>query len=136
MNHQSCDLCGRELQPKTEVRYEVRIEVKAAYDPLEITEEDLAQNFRTEIAKVLRQLEGISEEEAQNEVYRQFDFDLCVACQRKYVRRPLPRVCSVMRRAKCLMYWRLFATSTSSTRSGWLTTIIRLGPNRRATTSP
>ena len=90
MNHQTCDLCGQELLDESEVRYEVRIEVKAAYDPLEITEEDLEQDLRAEIAKVLRQLEGISEEEAQNEVYRQFEFDLCAACQRKYVRRPLP----------------------------------------------
>jgi hypothetical protein len=89
MNHQTCDLCGQELLAKSEVRYEVRIEVKAAYDPLEITEEDLAKDMRAEIAKVIRQLEGISEEEAQNEVYRQFEFDLCAACQRKYVKRPL-----------------------------------------------
>jgi hypothetical protein len=91
MNHQTCDLCGQELLTKSKVRYEVRIEVKAAYDPLEITEEDLAHDLRAEIAKVLQQLRGISEEEAQNEVYRQFQFDLCAACQRRYVREPLPR---------------------------------------------
>jgi len=86
MNHRSCDLCGQELLAKSEVRYEVRIEVKAAHDPLEITEEDLAQDVRAKIAKLLRQLEGISEEEAQNEVYRQFEFDLCAACQKRYVK--------------------------------------------------
>ena len=43
MNHQTCDLCGQELLARSEVRYEVRIEVKAAYDPLEITEEDLVK---------------------------------------------------------------------------------------------
>ncbi len=91
MNHQTCDLCGQELLAKSEVRYEVRIEVKAAYDPLEITEEDLNRDIRGEIAKVLQQLEGISEEEAQNEVYRQFEFDLCPACQRTYLKDPLPR---------------------------------------------
>jgi len=91
MNHQTCDLCGHELLGKTEVRYEVKIEVKAAYDPLNFTENDLAQNARAEIAKLIQQLEGISEEEAQNEVYRQFEFDLCGVCQRRYVREPLPR---------------------------------------------
>ena len=89
MNHHTCDLCGQELLAKSEVRYEVRIEVKAAYDPLEVIEGDLEKDIRAEIAKVLRQLEGVTEEEAQNEVYRQFEFDLCAACQRKYVRRPL-----------------------------------------------
>ena len=91
MNHQTCDLCGQELLAKSEVRYEVRIEVRAAYDPLEITEEDLANDVRAEIAKLLRQLDGISEEDAQSEVYRQFEFDLCAACQKRYVREPLPR---------------------------------------------
>jgi len=90
MNHQTCDLCGRMLLTKSEVRYEVRIEVKAAYDPLEITDEDLKKDLRAEIARVLRQLEGISAAEAENEVYRQFDFDLCAACHRTYVKRPLP----------------------------------------------
>ena len=91
MNHETCDLCGQALLAKSEVRYEVRIEVKAAYDPLEVTEDDLAQDLRAEIARIIRQLEGISEEEAQNEVYRQFEFDLCAACQKRYVKEPLSR---------------------------------------------
>jgi hypothetical protein len=91
LNHRTCDLCGQELLLKTEVRYEVCIEVKAAYDPLEITEVDLTRDLRAEIAKVIRQLEGISEEQAQNEVYREFAFDLCAACQRRYVQTPMPK---------------------------------------------
>ncbi len=86
MNDSRCDSCGRELLTDSEVRYEVRIEVKAAYDPLEVSAEDLEQDYRTEIAKVLRQLEGLSTTEAQNHVYRVFDFDLCPACQRRYIR--------------------------------------------------
>ena len=64
----------------SEVRYEVRIEVKAAYDPLEISAEDIDRDYRTEIANVLRQLEGLSVAEAQNQVYRAFDFliSICV----------------------------------------------------------
>jgi hypothetical protein len=92
MNHQNCDLCGRQLLVENEVRYEVRIEVKAAYDPLAITDKDLAQDLQAQIAKLLRQLEGISEEEAQNQVHRVFEFDLCAACQRKYVKKPLPEL--------------------------------------------
>ncbi len=91
MNHQTCDLCGQDLRTKNAIRYEVRIEVQAAYDPLEITEDDLAQNFRAEIAKVLQQLEGIADEEAQYAIYQAFAFDLCAGCQRKYVREPLPK---------------------------------------------
>ncbi len=92
MNHHSCDICGQVLLGRSDIRYEVRIEVKAAFDPLEMRDEDLGRDIRGEIAKVLQQLEGISEEEAQNEVYRQFEFDLCAACQKKYLKDPLPRV--------------------------------------------
>ena len=91
MHHLTCDLCGRPLFRDAEVRYEVRIEVKAAYDPLALTDEDLEKDYRQEIARLLSQLEGASEVEAQDQVYRAFDFDLCPACQRRYVREPLPR---------------------------------------------
>lgn len=86
MNHTTCDSCGRELLTDNDVRYEVSIEVKAAYDPLKLSAEDLEKDYRTEIAKLLRQLEGLSTTEAQNQVYRVFDFDLCLACQRRYIR--------------------------------------------------
>ena len=89
MDHRTCDLCGQELVQGNEIRYEVRIEVKAAYDPMNLTDQDLAKDFRQEIARVLQQLEGISPAEAQNQVYRLFEFDLCPACQRTYVRDPL-----------------------------------------------
>jgi hypothetical protein len=85
MNHLTCDGCGAKLLAASEVRYEVRIEVKAAYDPLEISTEEQAKDYRAEIAQVLRQLEGLSATEAQNQVYRAFDFDLCPACQRRYL---------------------------------------------------
>jgi hypothetical protein len=89
MDHRTCDRCGKELLRDSDVRYEVRIEVKAAYDPLNVTEEDLAKNFREEIARVLQQLGGLSVAEAQNQVYRLFEFDLCPACQKQYFRNPL-----------------------------------------------
>jgi hypothetical protein len=91
MNHSSCDLCGKPLLADSEVRYELRMEVKAAYDPLILDDEDLQKDYRTEIAQVLRQLEGLSALEAQNQVYRVFDFDLCRVCQRRFLENPLPR---------------------------------------------
>jgi len=89
MNHTVCDLFSQELLRGNTVRYEVKIEVKAAYDPLNVTDEDLGQDFNTEFAKVLLQLDGISTEDAQAQVYRLFEFDLCPACQRSYVANPL-----------------------------------------------
>ena len=91
MKHSTCDLCGKNLLVESEVRYELRMEVKAAYDPLTLEDKDLHKDYRAAIAQVLRQLEGLSAEEAQNQVYRVFDFDLCPACQRRFVQNPLPR---------------------------------------------
>jgi hypothetical protein len=90
MNHLTCDLCGTDLRAEGEVRYEVCIEVKAAYDPLNVGAEDLAKDHRAQIVEVLRQLEGLSTPEVQDQVYRAFHFDLCPACQRRYVENPLP----------------------------------------------
>ena len=91
MNHASCDFCGKELRPDKELRYEMKVEIKAAYDPLQVGEEELTKDFRAEIAKVLEELSGISAEDAQDQIYREFEFDLCPACQRKVVRDPLAK---------------------------------------------
>jgi hypothetical protein len=85
MNHSICDGCGREGLNASKVRYEVKIEVKAAYDRLALNDEDLQRDYRAEIAGVLAELEGLSTEEAQNQVYRVFDFNLCLSCQRRYI---------------------------------------------------
>ena len=39
MQHFSCDLCGKELLPDVDRRYVVKIEVYAAHDPHELTDE-------------------------------------------------------------------------------------------------
>ena len=57
-----------------------------------MTDQDLARDFREEIARVLQQLEGLSVAEAQNQVYRLYEFDLCPKCQRAYIRNPLRQI--------------------------------------------
>jgi hypothetical protein len=91
MKHATCDLCEKPLSANSEVRYELRMEIKAAYDPLVLDDEDLQKDHQIEIARVLRQLEGLTTLEAQNEVHQVFDFDLCRACQRRFLQNPLPK---------------------------------------------
>src|SRR5688572_10541892 len=89
MDHVTCDLCGRLLLTESDARYEVTIDVKGAYDTMEVSQTDLNRNFREEIAKILRRLEGLSAEEALNQVCRRFEFDLCSSCQVRYTQKPL-----------------------------------------------
>ncbi|MBI4327366.1 MAG: hypothetical protein HY674_19195 [Chloroflexi bacterium] len=84
-----CDRCGQPIE-KGALRYVAKIQVFAAYDPLEITFEDLITDPSREIKQILTQCEGLTEEELMRDVYVQFEFDLCRACQRIYVANPLP----------------------------------------------
>ncbi|MFW6107345.1 MAG: hypothetical protein ACOC8A_01495 [bacterium] len=90
MHHLTCDLCGKPLLADEAVRYQVRIQVFAAYDPLELTPDDLARDHRTEIRELVRQLEDMDPQEVEDSVYKELHFDLCMACQQHYIRHPLP----------------------------------------------
>jgi len=91
MNHLTCDLCGKPLFAGESLRYEARIQVYAAYDPLELTADDLARDHRAQIRALLKTLEQMDPQEVEESVYKEFLFDLCMACQRRYLRDPLPR---------------------------------------------
>jgi hypothetical protein len=88
MDHLTCDRCGQGLLLDAPVRYEVKIEVKSAYDPLELTSEDL-DNAGAELERLARQLRDYPADRAQDEVYREFRFDLCSTCQRAFLAAPL-----------------------------------------------
>ena len=88
MNGISCDRCDNGLLLDAPVRYEVRIEVKSAYDPMELTREDLA-SAEGELHALIENLKDYSSEKAQDEVYRKFKFDLCATCQKAFLAAPL-----------------------------------------------
>ena len=90
MDHLTCDRCGNGLLLDAPVRYEVRIEVKSAYDPLELTSEDLA-NAAEGLKQAVDSAKTLSAEEAQDEVYRELRFDLCRTCQKAFLKAPLGR---------------------------------------------
>ena len=88
MDRLTCDRCGRGLLLDAPVRYDVSIEVKSAYDPLELTTEDLI-DAEAEMKRLIEKLRTVSPEAAQDEVYRKFRFDLCATCQKAFLRNPL-----------------------------------------------
>jgi len=92
MDHLTCDLCGKALLTDESVRYQVRIQVYAAYDPLELTPDDLARDPRDEIRALLDELAHRDPQEIEDSVYKELHFDLCMACQRRYLVSPLPRL--------------------------------------------
>lgn len=88
MDRLTCDRCGNGLLLDAPVRYEVRIEVKSAYDPMELTADDLA-NAAAELKRAAEAVQNLSAEEAMDEVYREFRFDLCRTCQKQFLKAPL-----------------------------------------------
>jgi hypothetical protein len=84
-----CDACGGTLLLDQDVRYVVRIEGFAAYDPLEITRADLQRDLEGEMKDALDALSRLTADEAQDQVHRSFAYDLCPACFRRYIQDPL-----------------------------------------------
>jgi hypothetical protein len=87
----SCDLCKRELDPQDDLRYVVKVEVYAAFDPAAVDSDDEDRDHLEEIQDVLERLEDASSDEIADEVYQQLRFDLCPECRKKFLRNPLGR---------------------------------------------
>jgi hypothetical protein len=88
MRHFSCDLCGKDLLAATDNRYVVKLEVYAAHDPVELTEEDLDADHLEEIGQLLTE-EGSDCEPAP--AYKRIEYDLCPACHKRFLADPLGR---------------------------------------------
>jgi len=86
-----CDRCGKPLLVDEDVRYVLKMELFAAYDPMELTHDDLAQDRRTEIADLIDQMQRMDPKKLEESVYKRMVFDLCPACQRAVLDDPLGR---------------------------------------------
>jgi hypothetical protein len=91
MIHYTCDMCSKPLLADEDTRYVVKVEVYAAYDPLEITDADLAEDKSEEVQELLEQMADMDAEQLEDQVHKTFRFDLCPACQARYVQDPLSR---------------------------------------------
>ena len=85
----SCDACDAPLLVDADARYILRIEGFAAYDPLELTAEDLQRSTQEDYAQLVASLEALDAESAQDQVHRRFKFDLCPRCWQEYLKDPL-----------------------------------------------
>jgi hypothetical protein len=83
-----CDGCGAEL-PRGSLRYAVRIDVRAAYDQMEVRLIDLVRDHREEMLRLIEQMRHKPPQELEEAVYKAIEIDLCPRCQRAYIRDPL-----------------------------------------------
>ena len=86
----SCDLCKRKLDPNNDLRYVVKMEVYAAFDPAAADNDDDRDHLE-EIQDILERMEDMPGDEIGDEVYQQLRFDLCPECRKKFIRNPLGR---------------------------------------------
>lgn len=93
MHYYQCDICHRTLKP-SELRYHIKIEVTAIYEQNEIHLADLIRNHMDEITKLIQKMEQCTADELEEQIYKQFNFDLCPKCQKLYLSQPLPTKCS------------------------------------------
>lgn len=84
----TCDGCGTELKLGS-LRYRVKIDVKAAYDELEIGLYDLVRDHRKELLDLIEKFKDKHPKDLEATVYKHFEFDLCPRCHRAYLANPL-----------------------------------------------
>lgn len=86
----TCDLCKRDLDPEEDLRYVVKMEVYAAFDPT-ATDGDDDRNHLQEIQDILERLEDAENDQIGEDVYQQMRFDLCPECRKRFIKNPLGR---------------------------------------------
>lgn len=92
MINYSCDLCKRKLDPHEDLRYVVKIQISAAFDPVGVEDENEDdRDYLEEIQDILERLESSQGDQIGEDVYQELRFDLCPECRRKFLKNPLGR---------------------------------------------
>lgn len=88
MLHFTCDMCGRSIEQE---RYVARVEVSPAFDPDEVSIEDLDADHLESVADSLAELESTGDFDADDCGPLKYRFDLCPNCWQRYTKDPLGR---------------------------------------------
>ncbi len=91
MIHYTCDLCQRSIEPRSELRYVVKMEVYAAVDESEADDLCEEEDHLEEIQDILQRIEDGEDDCLGDDVYKTMRFDLCAACRQKFLKNPLAR---------------------------------------------
>ncbi len=90
MIHYTCDLCKRELGCEDSLRYVVKMEIYAAFDPV-VVEDENDRDHLEEVQEMIDRMDDAEDPNLGEDVYQQLRFDLCPECRRKFCRNPLGR---------------------------------------------
>ena len=71
------------------MRYSVTVDVRAAYNEIEVGLADLVRDHRREILDLLEQLRHRHPTEVEEQIYKKIKLDLCPECQRIFIQDPL-----------------------------------------------
>ncbi len=88
MIRHECDRCGVSMHANDPQRYIVRLEVYAAAEHLDLDAEADA-DARKGLGELVRDLAKADPDEIEDQTYRCLRFDLCDACRRRLLERPL-----------------------------------------------
>jgi hypothetical protein len=83
-----CDRCAKPVHPGRGDYYVVRIDAVADPAPPVITAEDLAIDFDQEFKRLVAETEGLSAQEAMDQVHRRVVLYLCVTCYEQWIENP------------------------------------------------
>lgn len=83
-----CDGCGREMQ-RGQLRYHVKIDVRAAYDKMEVGLADLVRDHRKELLELIKKMDDASPRDLEQSIYKHLELDLCPACHPAYIKNPV-----------------------------------------------
>ena len=83
-----CDRCGADMGANDPLRFIVRLEVYAAAGHIDLDAE-VKRRPQEALDEVLKALAKADPDEIEDQTYRLLRFDLCDACRRELLKRPL-----------------------------------------------
>ncbi len=79
----SCDLCKRPIDAEDDLRYVVKMEIHAAFNPLDLEMPEADCDQLETIDEIIEQLDDLSSDAIGDDVYQRLQFDLCPECRKE-----------------------------------------------------
>ncbi len=89
MIHFSCDRCKRVLDPVEDLRYVVKLEVRAVMDAAAMDEAEDDRDHLLEVHEILERTEDLEGALVGDDIYQRSRYDLCPQCYRAFSKNPV-----------------------------------------------